>query len=164
MTDGVTTALVLFAFVCVLFPKLIDNRPQYYVGVVLTLAAIVLGPWATDTFVLQAVVAVLQVMAFLVLFLAAGGLTTRGLSSDMMGAFEVVRRGETEKETIIPIGRGGPAGASSRAEDRPAERIDLSAEAGAAYPTKRDVATTPPPPPARKRASPEDSDGPIPME
>ena len=40
--EGVTTAIVLFIFVCILFPRLIDNRAQYYVAFVVTLLIILI--------------------------------------------------------------------------------------------------------------------------
>ena len=93
------------------------------------------------------------------LFLSAGGLTVRGLTREMASAFEVIRRGETEKEIIIPIGDQGEKKERKRAIDtigEAPERIDLTAEAqaGAGYPPK-----APTPGPA-KRSDP----GPLPMD
>ena len=45
----------------------------------------------------------LQIGAICVLFLAAGGISWRELGSDMLQAFEVIRRGEEEKEIIVPL-------------------------------------------------------------
>ena len=110
---GVTTALVLFVLACVLFPRLIANRPQYYAGFAMVLAAILIDGVAHifDNANVRAfaylATAVLQVGALLVLFLAAGGLTVRGLSREMLGAFEVIRRGETDSEIIIPVRKRG---------------------------------------------------------
>jgi hypothetical protein len=146
--EGVTTAIVLFIFVCVLFPRLIDNRAQYYIAFVCTLLIILLhalavifeGSVATRMFFLTAV-ALLQIVAIALLFLSAGGLTVRGLSKDMAGAFEVIRRGETEKEIIIPIGDQKEKKDRKRAVDTPGEppeRFDISSEVGpeAGYPPK----------------------------
>lgn len=170
--EGVTTAIVLFVFVCVLFPRLIDSRPQYYAAFVLTLLIVLLTPIA---FVLGGdaraiagiVLGALQVAAIVLLFLSAGGLTVRGLTREMLGAFEVIRRGETSKEVIIPIGneqkeKRRKSAVESRGE--PVERFDLSAEAqaGAGYPPRKPTAPPPPPPPSKK--SDEDDDGPIPMD
>ena len=106
--QGVTTAIVLFVFACVLFPRLIANRAQFHAGFALTLAAILLDGLAhivhVATFDAFAYLftAILQVGAIVLLYLAAGGLTARGLSREMLGAFEVIRRGEEEREVIIP--------------------------------------------------------------
>ncbi len=169
--EGVTTAIVLFIFVCILFPRLIDNRAQYYIAFVLTLLIILVDalrriwfdPAATEdsgliTFT-HVAIAVLQVAAMVLLFMSAGGLTVRGLSKEMTGAFEVIRRGETEKEIIIPIGDGGERKERKRAIDtigETPERIDLTAEAnaGAGYPPK------PPTPGPAKRSEA----GPLPMD
>ena len=167
--EGVTTAIVLFVFVCILFPRLIDNRPQYYMAFACTLliilgsaVATLLGPSDAARFVILGV-AILQVAAVLLLFLSAGGLTARGLTKEMAGAFEVMRRGETTREVIIPIGGQKDAPTRRRAvetKNEPPERINLDAEAsgGAAYPARKPAA---PPAPVRKD---EDDDGPIPFE
>ncbi len=156
--DGVTTAIVLFVFVCVLFPRLIDNRPQYYIALVLTLLLIVLQPVAfyTGNRGLPIGLGILQAAAVLLLFLSAGGLSVRGLTTEMMGAFEVIRRGETEKEVIIPMGDRSPRRSSRAERGEPAERIDLTADDKPAYPTSVNK--------ARVKKSDEDEDGPIPMD
>ena len=166
MADGVTTAIVLFVFVCVLFPRLIDNRAQYYLGFVCTLLIILVGALVPligspgFTRVAALLVGVLQVVAILMLFMSAGGLTVRGLTREMAGAFEVIRRGETEKEIIIPIGEQGERKERKRAVDtvgEPPERIDLTAELGdqAGYPSKA---------PSAQRRDRNPEDGPIPMD
>lgn len=165
--EGVTTAIVLFIFVCILFPRLIDNRAQYYVAFVATLLIILVDAlrriWFTNpdsgmiTFSIVAI-AILQVVAIVLLFLSAGGLSVRGLTKEMASAFEVIRRGETEKEIIIPIGDQSEKKERKRAIDTVGEpgRFDLSEEAnaGAGYPPKGAT-----PGPERR---PED--GPIPFE
>ena len=165
--EGVTTAIVLFVFVCVLFPRLIDNRAQYYIAFLCTLLIVVLSavslvfrPGSTAHLLCLLGVAGLQVLAILLLFMSAGGLSVRGMTSEMMGAFEVIRRGETEKEIIIPIGDQGEKKERKRAKDtagEPPERIDLTAEVGnqASYPSKA-------PGVVRRERNPED--GPIPMD
>ena len=110
--QGVTTAIVLFVFVCVLFPRLIANRAQFHAGFAMVLLAILLD--ALGHIVLNATfgafvylaTALLQIGATVLLYLAAGGLTARGLGREMLGAFEVIRRGEDEAEIIIPPRRG----------------------------------------------------------
>ena len=124
--QGVTAAIVAFIFVCVLFPRLIASRTQFYGGFAVALVVILLdgvGQIAAPGTSLRGFAyltgAVLQVAAIGLLFLAAGGLTWRGLSSEMLGAFEVLRRGETEKEVIIPIGKQRERLAAARGDDAP---------------------------------------------
>lgn len=168
--EGVTTAIVLFVFACVLFPRLVDNRAQYYIAFVCTLLIILIDAlrriWFDPdggmmTFAIIAT-AILQVAAIVLLFLSAGGLTVRGLTKEMAGAFEVIRRGETQKEIIIPIGdqAGGERKERKRAIDtigETPERIDLTADAnaGAGYPPRPTSPVVP---------SPRPGDGPIPMD
>lgn len=164
--EGVTTAIVLFVFVCILFPRLIDNRAQYYVAFVVTLLIILLNalmrliddPNSGSMTAAVIGLAVLQVVAIVLLFLSAGGLTVRGLTKEMASAFEVIRRGETEKEIIIPIGDQFEKKEHKRAIDtvgEPQQRFDLSteAQAGEGYPPK------PSPGPQRRPEG-----GPIPMD
>jgi hypothetical protein len=169
--EGVTTAIVLFIFVCILFPRLIDNRAQYYIAFVLTMGIILVDAlrriWfdpgdADSNMNTLAIVltALLQVAAIVLLFMSAGGLTVRGLTKEMAGAFEVIRRGETEKEIIIPIGDQGEKKERKRAIDtigETPERIDLTAEAqsGAGYPPR----AAPTPGPAKRGEA-----GPLPMD
>lgn len=109
--DGVTAVLVAFLFVCLIFPSIVKNRPQYYAAmtaiiVVIALHALALIFRASSGLIVVAGVftAVLQIIALLLLVLSVGGLTVRQLAGDMARAYEVMRRGETEKEIIIPIG------------------------------------------------------------
>ena len=117
--DGVTTVLTAFLFVCLVLPSLVRNRPQYYaamaclLGVILChTVALVFDASTSVVTGLSVATGALQLAAFLLLVLSVGGLTVKQLAGDMARAYEVVRRGETEKEVIIPIGgqvgrRGG---------------------------------------------------------
>ena len=167
--EGVTTALVVFILVCVVVPDLVKHRPQFYAGLGCVVAVILLDAAArlfraTDeianqfTIFAYVAVAALNVVGLILLFLSCGGITARGLAADVKGAIEVIRRGETSKEVLIPIG-GQKAGRRHRdvspAEERQAH--DLSADAaGGEYVARKPVA--PPPPPAKQ------DDGPIPVE
>lgn len=117
---GVTTALVAFLFVCVVFPQLIKNRPQFYAGfglvcVIIFLDAIGMAVGGKFAVVAYFINAVVQVGAICVLFLSAGGITWRELGGELSHAFEVIRRGEDEKEIIVPL-----TGESPRPRDEPA--------------------------------------------
>lgn len=130
--QGVTAALVLFLFACVVFPNLIRNKAQYYAGlaaVCLVILLDALGAMVNPPHVLRAVTYVLaalcQIAAILLLFLAAGGITWRELADDMKDAYEVIRRGQEEKEIIIPIG-GDLARKPSPGVPEHRERIEIS--------------------------------------
>ena len=133
--DGVTTVLVAFLFVCLAMPSLVKSRPQYYVAMACLLGVIALHTLSlvfgtSPSFALGLAVGtgVLQIVAFLLLVLSVGGLTVKQLAGDMARAYEVIRRGETKKEVIIPIGdqqfgRRGSAGGAAEAP-RNVYRID----------------------------------------
>jgi hypothetical protein len=130
---GVTTAIVAFVFVCIIFPHLVKNRPQFYAAFTAVLVAILLDSLAH---ILQsgafygfayAMAGVLQVSAIVLLFLSAGGLTWRELGGDMRRAFEVIRRGEEEKEIIIPLTGQMPKKKTPPSdEDAPAPRVEIN--------------------------------------
>jgi hypothetical protein len=140
---GVTTALVSFLFVCVVFPNLIKNRAQYYAAFAIVclvialdaLGVVISGPTveghiAGFRVLVYFFVALLQVGAMVLLFLSAGGITWRALAGDMKDAIEVIRRGGEEKEVIIPLsGEMSRRAAERRAEaDEPAPRIVIDDE------------------------------------
>jgi hypothetical protein len=115
--DGVTTVLVAFIFVCLIFPSIVKNRSQYYAALaavilVLALHTLTLVLNKSEGFIAPAGVftGLLQIAALVLLVLSVGGLTARQLAGDMARAYEVMRRGETEKEVIIPIGGAGGGG------------------------------------------------------
>jgi hypothetical protein len=132
--EGVTTALVGFIFVCVVYPQLVKNRPQYYAALAFVCViilvdglAMMIGSSAIRVFA-YAVGAFLQVCAILLLFLAAGGITWRELAGDMSNAFEVIRRGSDEKTVIVPLTGAKPKAKTDRPET-PRERIVINAPA-----------------------------------
>ena len=107
--EGVTTAIVLFLFACLAMPHLIKNRTQYYVA--LWCAIGIIGVSTLRTMIPSAgfivfggfVIGVLQITAVLMLVLCVGGMTMQSMAGEMKGAYEVIRRGEQEKEVIIPL-------------------------------------------------------------
>jgi protein-S-isoprenylcysteine O-methyltransferase Ste14 len=107
--EGVTTAIVAFIFVCVVFPNLVKQKTQFYAAlaaVVLILLVQAVGLAVNkEAFnrVVGFITALLQIAGILMLFLACGGLSARELMGEMGRAFEVIRRGEEEKEVIIPL-------------------------------------------------------------
>jgi uncharacterized membrane protein YccC len=107
--EGVTTAIVAFLFVCVVFPSLVKNRPQWYAAlaaVVLVIffnALVMAFPSVGFMRFTVFITGMLQIAAIVLLILSAGGLSVRELAGDMKRAYEVIRRGEEEKEVIIPL-------------------------------------------------------------
>ncbi len=106
--EGVTTAVVAFIFLCLAIPSLIQNKNQYYVAFIAIVGVILLDALAhmipeIDTApraVIYVLAAFAQIIAVVMLFMATGGLTFAALRGDMI---EVLRRGEEEKEVIIPL-------------------------------------------------------------
>jgi len=106
--QGVTAAIIGYIFVCTFFPHMIRNRPQFYAGVIVvifgmllnTLAAIIGG----DNFPRFAVAfsQLLQIVTFILLIISTGGVSLAQLKKEVGNVIEVVRRGETDKEIIIP--------------------------------------------------------------
>jgi len=104
--EGVTTACLLFIFAGLILPSLIQNKNQYYVAFIAILGVMLLDsldhmiPSNAAQAVCYVLAAMGQIVAVVMLFLATGGLTFRALQGDMI---EVLRRGEEEKEVIIPL-------------------------------------------------------------
>ena len=108
--DGVTTVLVAFLFVCLLMPSVVKNKSQYYAGLAMIVgvlllhtASLIFNQSESALVAIAVFTGLLQIVALLVLVLCVGGLTAGQLAGDMARAYEVIRRGETTKEVIIPI-------------------------------------------------------------
>lgn len=120
--EGVTTAIVAFIFVCIVYPHLVKNRAQYYGALAAILLVILFSnfgqmsdPDSKFRHFVAGLDALLQVTAILLLIVSTGGVTVRDLATDIGKTIEVVRRGG-EKETIIVPLRGDqpkPRGQSS---------------------------------------------------
>jgi hypothetical protein len=125
--DGITTACVLFLFACQIWPQVVKNRTQYYaafgavLGIILMNTLILMIGSAGFQVFGGVVVGFLQLIAVAMLVLCAGGMTVKTLAGEMKGAYEVIRRGEDEKEIIVPL-----TGAMPKArEQTPPERIEI---------------------------------------
>ena len=164
--QGVTTAIVAFIFLCLVIPSLIKNKSQYYAAFIAVVAVIFLDAVAhvfpESAQSIKAVCYVLagfiQIIAVVMLFLATGGLTFRALSGDMI---EVLRRGEEEKEVIIPL--SDEAKQKIRAGQEESERRVKRDEQSPKVFVIDDPAKSPPanpPPPAKPPAY----TGPLPLE
>ena len=171
--DGVTTALVAFILACVLFPRVVKNKPQYYGALVAVLLIILFGALGrivgNDRFAafVHVMTALLQVGALLLLILSAGGLSMKDLAGDLAETIDVVRRGG-DKEIIVPLRGEVPRKRRDPDRDRSdlaghdpeaRERIDLDAELA------RDDVRPPPAhaPPAAADERREDDDRGIPL-
>jgi hypothetical protein len=109
--EGVTTAIIAFIFVCVIYPHLVKNRPQFYGGFAAILLVILIqsigkmvDPDKTRGAV-AGITGLLQVASILLIYMSCGGLSVVDLLADVGKTIEVVRRGG-EKETIIVPLRG----------------------------------------------------------
>jgi len=105
-----TTPLIAFLFVCLIFPKIVRNRPQFYISfallvliLLLSIVARIFHMHAGFAYFLSIIIDVLRLMVFILLVLCAGGLSLHELSGEVFRSFEVMRRGETEKTVIIPL-------------------------------------------------------------
>jgi hypothetical protein len=158
--EGVTTAIVVFVFACVILPHLVKNKTQFYaafamvmVVILLHSLAIMIGTAGFQVFA-GAVSGLLQVGAIVLLFLACGGVTMKQLGGDLARAYEVIRRGEEEKTIIVPLTGEQP---KSRADRATAASPDLAAsirdEEAALDRAESEVVRPPPvatPPPHRR--------------
>src|SRR5437867_1784625 len=102
--QGVTTAIVAFLFVCLIYPRIVKHRAQYYwamAAVVLVilldaLAHMVAGKASSDVtqpvsqggfaVVCYVFIAFLQVIAIVLIVLSVGGLSMRELAGEMASA------------------------------------------------------------------------------
>lgn len=182
--EGITTALVLFVFVSVIIPTLIKNRPQFYAGfgsvcLIVFLQALRMMLYNSPGFqvVSGVLIGLLQLVAIIVFFLSAGGSSFKDFRADMGKAFEVIRRGEEEKEIIIPRSDMPPrvAAAAAAKETRRAKQRDedehhieeIDLPPGAGWPSRgtgapgASGAPSAPTPPDQKTSEDKDS---IPLE
>ena len=158
--DGVTTAVALFLFACLLVPNFIKNRTQYYVAFASLLAIILMNTlslmFQSHGFAVFAgvIIGFLQFIAVTMLVLSAGGMSAKALAGDLSKAYEVIRRGEEEKEIIIPL-------TGMKAKPKPSGPISVDDEDEGREVFNINSPTTPPPstpptPPADKSIPLED--------
>ena len=123
INDHVLTAMVAFVFVCIIYPKLVRHRPQFYAAFVVILLVMLLGTmswiFSNDSFGRFAVAmrGVAEMIALILLVLATGGLSLNELAGEFGNVIEVIRRGETEKEILIPLTGEKPKPRTKRTED-----------------------------------------------
>lgn len=108
--QGVTTAIVVFIFVCIGFPKMVKNQPQFYAALAMVLLIILIDcigvAFGTAGGALLRLAyffnALLQVGAILLLVLSAGGQTFKELSGEMAKSIDAIRGGEPDN-SVIPL-------------------------------------------------------------
>ncbi len=137
--DGVITAIVAFLLACLIWPHLVKNRSQYYAAfafvlltlLIQTLAIMFSGTSAGPKLAVfgGVVTGVSVIMALVMCVACAGGMTVREIGKEVKGAYEVIRRGETEKEVIIPLrGQRSASTSAPTMEKPPPSRIELEAD------------------------------------
>ena len=144
---GVTTALVIFVLASVLYPKAIKNKAQFYAGFAAVLLILLIHSLDVmiGTATLQvfggALTGLLQLFALVMFFMSAGGLSVGELGEEIKGAYEVIRRGESEKTVIVPLTGEMPkprdTGITRPSAEPVPERVELSGEVG--WPPKPDA-------------------------
>ena len=139
--QGITTAIVAFIFVCIIFPKLVRNRTQFYAAFAMIVLMLffhsLAGIFGSDKFwsFVNGLNGLLQLVALVLIVLSTGGLSLGELTGEFRNAFEVIRRGESEKEVIVPL-----------TGEMPKPRRSGGVDVGDAPPVH--TIETPPPPPA----------------
>jgi hypothetical protein len=132
----ITAIIVAFIFVCILFPRLVKNHAQFYTAFGLVLISMLLWTIATmfgnegfGRFVMV-MEGFLTIAALVMIVLSAGGLSLKDLTGEFKSAIEVIRRGDSDKEVIVPLTgevpkprKHGAAGVATE-EERVVEPID----------------------------------------
>jgi hypothetical protein len=161
---GVTTALVAYILLAQAFPSLLKNRAQYYLAFAAILliifldAVTVVAPRGAFIAFIYFVTAVLQMAAMVFLLLAAGGMSAGELSGDIGQVIEVIRRGGTKKEVIVPLGD-----AARRNSESTAARPGPVDDSPRVY-TIDDPGVGPPPPAQVPPVVKSESHGPLPLD
>jgi hypothetical protein len=143
---------------CIVLPHLVKNRHQFYLAIAAVLGsmffqmlAAMIGSLSFGK-VCTVFNIVLDMFAFVLLILAAGGLTARDLASGVGEAFEAARKGpEGDQSVVVPITgqmKKAPPKSAARADDEDGRTVYVIDE-------------PPPQPPATEK--PRDT-GPIPLE
>ena len=173
--DGVKTAIIGFIFVCIILPHLIKNRAQYFMavsvfllGMLFSLLAFMFSGQESSVYVPRGFVkfclvvdAVCQIAAVVLLFMSAGGMSIGQLAGEFGRAYEVMRRGESEKTVVIPLsGQQKRYAAVDDEEDEDApKRYEINTEPAPPPPqppasNAEPTATTQPPPSSQEKPNP----------
>src|SRR3954468_6457757 len=106
----ISVPVVAFIFVCIIYPRLVKHKPQFYMAFAVTLIILVLNipielaekPLVGLAKVLSVLRAILWIGDFLLLVLATGGLSLHELTGELKDAYTVMRRGEDKPTLVIP--------------------------------------------------------------
>jgi hypothetical protein len=138
--EGVTTAAVVFIFVCIAFPRLIRRRTQYYGAVTAVLLILLLGcadalidPKGESSFhrFFRFMMYLLDFAAVLLLIMCSGGLSPTELFGEMSDAFSELRHGpDANKPVIVPLTGEKPRPRAERVGDAEVTRHTLDAGGG----------------------------------
>ena len=123
--DALLAVLVGYIFLCIVFPRLLHSRVQYFaavaavgVAILLRTLAMVGTPLGGFWTLMEFFAGILQLGAFVLLVLATGGLSIGELAGEFAEAWEAMRRGsEEDKPVVVPLtgdrcgpGAGGAGG------------------------------------------------------
>jgi hypothetical protein len=107
--QGVTAAIVGFILIALAFPTLIKNEKQFYAGFGAIIVVILFdtlshlvpadssGAFHAFCYVMAGLA---QIFSLVLVFMSTGGIGFRQLRGNFI---EVIRRGDTEKEVIVPL-------------------------------------------------------------
>ena len=107
--SAIPAIIVAFIFVCILFPRLVKHHAQFYTAFGLVLISMLLWTIAMifDSPGFNRFISVMDVLltiaALVMIVLATGGLSLKDLAGEFKNAIEVIRRGESDKEVIVPL-------------------------------------------------------------
>src|SRR2546421_6260838 len=106
----ISTPVVGFIFVCIVMPRLVKNKPQFYMAIAVTLLILILNAivdvsGGSTGFIRFLIVmrSVLWIVDFILLILATGGLSLHEFSGELGNAFEVMRRGGENQEGVFSV-------------------------------------------------------------
>lgn len=128
----ISVPIVAYIFVCIIYPRLVKNKPQFYMAFAVLLLILALdvfvnlagGPVAAAAGGISRFLVVLRsvlfIVDFILLVLATGGLSLHELTGELKGAYEVMRRGEDTKTVIIPLTGEMPKSKEDAATERAA--------------------------------------------
>lgn len=135
--SAITAIIVAFIFVCILFPRLVKHHAQFYTAFGLVLISMLLWTIAMIfdsagfTRFISVMDGLLTMAALVMIVLATGGLSLKDLAGEFKSAIEVIRRGESDKEVIVPLTgeMPKPRRTESHEEERRVETIETLAPA-----------------------------------
>ena len=148
--EGITTAIVAFIFVCILFPRLVKHRTQFYAAFLLLLVLLffvsLAGVIGSDGFTrfVHGMSGFVVMGCLILLVLATGGLSLKDLTGEFKSAIEVIRRGEEDKEVIVPLTGEMPKPRRTAADEpSPVQAIHTPAESATGEKKAGDVSSIP---------------------